>query len=100
MKVILLGYPGSQFLWKASEYLTDKYLPAFQVIYLNYTGPVSDWSDFVASYLRGLDDKHIVFALDDYLLAGPINQERFDLLLSKMDEDFVCARLCDSSFYT
>jgi hypothetical protein len=40
-----------------------------------------------------------VFALDDYLLAKPLDTSRFQMLLDNMDENVMCARLCDSSFY-
>jgi hypothetical protein len=100
MKLILVGYPGSQKIRKASEYLINKYMPGFEMHWLNYRGDIDGWSEFVASHLRSINDKHIVFALDDYLLAAPLDQEKFDLLLANMDDDVVCARLCDSSFYT
>jgi hypothetical protein len=99
MKLILVGHPGSRIIRDASLHLIKKYTP-FEPVILEYHGNVNGWSDFIAEELRGMTDKYIVFALDDYLLAGPLNQDKFDLLLSKMDDDFVCARLCDSSFYT
>lgn len=98
MKVILVGYEGSRKVRKASQYLVSKYLP-FETVWLEYTGAIEGWAEFVASYLRGLDDTHVIFALDDYLLASPLDMDRFNMLLSYMDEDVVCARLCDSSFY-
>lgn len=98
MKLILIGYPGSRQVRKASEYLIKKYTP-FEPTFLEYTGEIEGWAEFVSAHLRTLDDKYVVFALDDYLLTSPLKQDRFDLLLSKLDDDTVCARLCDSSFY-
>lgn len=77
MKIILVGYPGSQKLVPVSKYLVEKYLPGFEVRYLNHTGNVSDWSAFVATYLELLDDEKIIFALDDYLIRAPIDMKRY-----------------------
>lgn len=98
MKVILVGYQGSRKVRAASQYLVKKYLP-FETTWLEYTGAIEGWAAFVADYLRNLTDTHVIFALDDYLLASPLDLDRFNMLLSYMDEDVVCARLCDSSFY-
>ena len=91
MKVILVGYPGSQRIVKASKYLTDKYLPAFEKIYLNYTGEISGWAKFISNYLKGLPDEHIIFSLDDYLIADRMDMGVF--LKIKMN-DAVCVKLC------
>lgn len=99
MKLILVGHPGSRVVRKASKYLIDKYMPDFEQIWLEHKDSVNFWSGYISSYLRTLDDEHIVFTLDDYLLAKPIDMARFEFLLKMMDEDKVCARLCDSSFY-
>lgn len=93
MKIILVGYPGSQFLVPASKYLTNKYLPFFDIRYLNHTGPKEEWSKFVREYLIKLRDKHIIFALDDYLISEPINGEIFDGALRGMLEHVACAKL-------
>jgi hypothetical protein len=99
MKIILVGHPGSQKVQKASEYLVNKYMPNFDVYWMNYSGEINGWAEYVAGFLRTLPDKYIIFGLDDYLLAGPLDTESFQLLLNSMDDDYVCARLCDSSFY-
>lgn len=90
MKVILVGYPGSQPLVPAAKYLTDKYLPGFEVRYLNFTGKKEHWSGFVADYLRSFNDQRVIFALDDYLLSKPIDMVRFKEAL-KMKP---CVKLC------
>lgn len=92
MRVILIGYPGSQLIVPASTYLTHKYLPGFDVIYLNYTGEINGWSNFVADYLDSMDDEKIIFALDDYLLSGA-NLEELNLALNEGP----CVKLCETT---
>lgn len=91
MKVILIGHPGSQKIVKASKYLTDKYLPAFEKVYLNYEGDISGWAKFVSDYLKGIPDGRIIFSLDDYLIADRMDM---DLFLSIEMNDAVCVKLC------
>lgn len=90
MKVILVGYPGSQRIGNASAYLVNKYLP-FEVTHIEHAGEVTGWANFVADILKLLDDKYIIFALDDYLLSAPIEQTEFDM------GDAVLAKLCKST---
>jgi len=98
MKVILVGHPGSQYILNASRYLTAKYLPSFfNVTYLNYTGPIKEWAMFLATYLDFLIDEKIVFALDDYLLAGPLDVEKFAAAEAELKGDVVCVKLCECS---
>lgn len=99
MKIILVGYPGSRKVRDASKYLVDKYMSGFEQHWVEHTGETWAWASVVADYLRKLDDKHVIFTLDDYLLASPLDTSRFQMLLDNMDDDKVCARLCDSSFY-
>lgn len=100
MKVVLVGHPGSRAVRGASFYLVDKYLPSdFEKVWWEHRGTIEGWSASVIDCLRQIDDKHIIFGLDDYLLASPLKMEQFSLLLSNLNEDVVCARLCDSSFY-
>lgn len=91
MKVILVGHTGSQYIKKASAYLTKKYLPAFEVIYLNYEGKINGWSKFVADYLKELHDERIIFALDDYLVANYMDMGKF---LSINMDGVDCVKLC------
>lgn len=98
MKIILVGYPGSQHIVPASKYLLEKYLPGFDLHFLNYTGPKEGWSDFIKKYLEGLDDELIIFALDDYLVSDPINMADFDVAVSQFnDEKFGCIKLCETT---
>jgi hypothetical protein len=90
MKVILVGYPGSQPLVPATSYLIKKYMPGFDVRFLNYTGKTAAWSNFVADYLSSLGDQKVIFALDDYLIRKPIDMARFEEA-AKMKP---CVKLC------
>lgn len=87
MKLVLIGYPGSQKIRKASEYLVQKYLPDFEVSWLNYDGEIAGWSKFVSDYLKTLGDDEIVFALDDYLISAPIGIDIYET-------SFLVTKLC------
>lgn len=97
MKIILIGYLGSQIIVPASKYLTSKYLKGFDIVYLNYTGAISGWSNFLSAYLSTLTDENIIFALDDYLVAAPIDINKYNSALSEMGGDVVCVKLCKST---
>lgn len=84
MKVILIGYPGSQHIVKASAYLTSKYLPGFDIFYLNWMGLKAGWSNFVANYLKNIEDEFVIFALDDYLLTEPINMQVYEYAMEQL----------------
>lgn len=102
LKVILIGYPGSQKIVQASMYLAYKYLPTppkspmgFEFWYLNHKGPLTDWAWYLETFLLTLDDKYVIFSLDDYLIADHINMAEFNLALSAMGGEVVCAKLCE-----
>jgi hypothetical protein len=97
MKVILIGYTGSQCIVPASKYLTNKYLPDFCKIYLNYKGEINGWAIYLAGFLEYLPDEDIVFALDDYLIANEIDLVKFADALCEVGGDVVCAKLCQST---
>lgn len=98
MKVILVGYPGSQFLVPASKYLISKYFPGVDVRYINYGGVIRGWSEFVREYLARLDDNLVIFALDDYLIAEPINMKWYEQCLTQFDNPHVsCVKLCENT---
>lgn len=94
MKIILIGYPGSQAVVPISKYLTDKYLPGFDKIYLNYEGPIDGWSDYVVGFLKYLPDQKVIFALDDYLISGPIDMEIFKQADGALGGALINAKLC------
>lgn len=97
MKCILIGYPGSQKIIKASKYLTSKYIPGIDVHYINYTGNVKGWGGYVAACLMFLEDEYILFSLDDYLLSDYIEVDKYKAALSEMGGEIVCAKLCQST---
>ena len=93
-KVILIGHPGSQFLVPASKYLTGKYLPGFNVQYLNHRGPTEEWSKFLCEQLRFCGGTVVILSLDDYLLSAPIDMEAYEQAMSRFMEDGVrCVKL-------
>lgn len=98
MKVILVGYPSSQPLLPITKYLAVKYLPAyFNITFLNYTGEINGWSNYVADHLETLIDKEIVFALDDYFIADSLNMREYCVALEKIGGDIVSVKLCYST---
>ena len=100
MKIILVGYPGSQSIVSISRYLTKKYLPDFDIHYLNYVGSIEKWSTFVGIYLTNFTDKFIILALDDYLISAPINKEVYEKALKQIKEnkDVACVKLCANTW--
>ena len=95
--IILVGYPGSQKIVAASKYLTSKYLPDFNITYLNYKGEINGWGEYVTAFLEYLTDDEVVFALDDYLVAEGIDMIRFCAAQQLLKGDVVCVKLCEST---
>jgi hypothetical protein len=93
LKVCLVGYPGSQFLVPASRYLTEKYLPGFDVRYINNTRPPEEWSAFVREYLETLTDEFVIFALDDYMLRQPLKQDIYEWALGAFTDGVACVKI-------
>lgn len=91
IKLVRIGYPGSRKVRKMSEYLIKKYTP-FEILDIEYEGELTGWSNFVSNYLKTLEDKFIVFALDDYLIS-----DRMWSILPRLQEGIVCAKLCQCS---
>lgn len=85
----MIGYPGSQKIRQGQEYLVKKYT-TFEPIYLNYQGPVEDWSKYLVGVLSMFKDKYIIFGLDDYLIS-----HRMMPLYPVLDEGIACAKLCE-----
>lgn len=98
MIVVLIGYPGSQKIVKASRWLTGKYLKPMCVIYLNYVNEIGGWARYVSAFLSFLQDEHIIFALDDYLIADDYDKVGlFDAMVEINKEDVACVKLCKST---
>lgn len=104
MKIILVGYPGSQCIVPSSRYLAGKYFGKYgatstliEFFYLNYTGEVNGWSDYLVDYLSTIDDENIIFTLDDYLISDYIDRGSLESALSEIGGDVVCVKLCHST---
>lgn len=98
MKIILVGHPGSQHIVPASKYLTSKYLQNFEITYLNYEGPIEGWALFVIRHLQEIEDKCVIFALDDYLISAPIDDDRYrEAEIAIRLGGIVCIKLCQST---
>lgn len=88
-RIILIGYPESQKVVPLSKYLLKKYMPDFNVLWLNYHGEVDGWSKFLRQYLSNLPDKKIIFGLDDYLVTG-FDEEAY----KEAESTWPCVKLC------
>lgn len=99
MKIILVGYPESQNLLKATKYLIDKYLNnTFDIEFLNYEGPIEKWASYLADYFKNMSDELVIFSLDDYLLAEPIDMAKYEIALKQFeDPNVVCSKLFSCS---
>ena len=94
MKIILVGHPGSQKIVPASKYLTKKYLHGFDITYLNYKGKIEGWGIYVAGFLQYLTDETVIFALDDYLIAEPIDRKMYEWAERDIKRDRYLVKLC------
>lgn len=97
MKCVLIGSSKSDCIIKASKYLADKYMPDFCKIYLTYDGDFLLWSAYLLGFLTYLTDDKIIFGLDDFLVASPIDMDIYNKGLSEMVDDVVCIKLCKST---
>ena len=94
MKIILVGYPGSQKIVPITKILLEKYMPEYELVWLNYTGPVDEWSKFNADYLKSIDDELVIFTLDDYLIAEKVSG--VGRARELIEKDVKCVRLLTS----
>jgi hypothetical protein len=92
MKIVLVGYPGSQKIKPITENLLNKYLPEFELIFLNYEGNISGWSEYCWKKLEGIEDESIIFTLDDYWINSNID-ERYSQAVRKLTGDVRSVRL-------
>lgn len=95
--VVLIGYPGSQRIVPACKYLTNKYLPGFNIIHLNYARRIEGWSDYLRTFLSFLTDRYIIFALDDYLVSNYIDFVKYNSAFDELGGSVVCVKLCQST---
>lgn len=98
-QVVLVGYPGSQKIARASKYLTAKYMPMFNPIYLNYQDGINGWAEYVANFLKYLTEPWVIFALDDYLISNliDINEFKGALYQIRYEDNTVCVKLCETT---
>lgn len=94
MKVILVGYPGSQCIVPVNKYLLNKYMPGFDVYYINHAGLISEWGKYLSGWLECLTDEYIIFSLDDFLINSPIDAEVYEQSLKELGGEVVCIKLC------
>lgn len=121
MKIFLAGHEGSKKILAASSYLIAKYLTTkFDIHFLNFGdydeplfagryvqlddvqhGGSESWARYLAKFFELVPDEFIIFALDDYLLSGPMDMDVYQATLQRMkhDETIVAGRLCQSDFY-
>jgi hypothetical protein len=121
MKVCLIGYEGSKHILPASSYLIGKYLPEeFDIQFLNFgdynqedlhrgtyvkledeDDGVQSWAKYLVKYFESIEDKYVIFALDDMFLCREINMNSYNNLFNKFqnDEDISCAKLGISPSY-
>jgi hypothetical protein len=97
MKIVLIGYSGSQCIVPASKYLTGKYLHLFITTYINYKGDINKWASFLSGYLSSIPDETIIFALDDYLISDYLDAAAFYNAEREIGGDVVCVKLCQST---
>jgi len=100
LKIILSGYPGSKKIIPLSSYLLTKYTKNyFDIHFLNYGSyngeifncnyvelskyqrKIGDWGSDILNYLKKLDDKYIIFSLDDFLISTWIDIDFLDNFL-------------------
>ena len=100
MRILLIGYPGSCKILKASKFLIDKYLPShFDISYHEYGGEIDGWATYVSTLLFSITDNHVILSLDDYLMAGPVDMEKYRVSEREIcgNENIVCVKLCKST---
>jgi hypothetical protein len=116
MKIILAGHQESKKIILATSYLLKKYLPKnyFDIYFLNYGnfdkkleigtyvsldqkqfGGSDSWCKYLKDYLSKINDKFIIFGLDDYFLSKKINLKATLDMLSflKKNDNVIGAKL-------
>lgn len=97
MKIIFIGSSKSDCIIEASKYLADKYLPQFEKIYLKFDRDLEYWSVYLSGYLAALKDENIIFGMDDFLIASPIDINVYLNAYKEIGDDVVCIKLCKST---
>jgi hypothetical protein len=108
MKIILPGYEGTKKVLSSVSFLLNKYMPDFNVFFLNYgefngklycgqyvnldteqVGGARSWMKYVIKYLESIDDDLIIFADGDFFITEPYNQIEYVKLLKDMEKCLV-----------
>lgn len=108
MRIILPGYEGSKKILSASSFLINKYLPGFDVEFLNYgefdgklycgkfismdewqKGGRRKWAKYLRTYLREIDDELVILGSDDFFVTRMYNEEEYKKLLEEMKDNYV-----------
>lgn len=94
MKIYLIGQCK---LKPALKYLLSKYVPKqFKIIFLEYQGPIENWSSYLAGELEKETDKNIILGLDDFLICDHVDMQEYERISKEMDKA-VLAKLCFST---
>lgn len=113
MKIILPGYEGTKEILTANSYFINKYMPGFDVYFLNYgifsgklfcgqfisldseqVGGENGWAKYAKKYLESIDDELIIFADGDFFITSAYNRENYDKLLKEMETHLVGFMSC------
>lgn len=94
MVIVFMGSSRSDCIIKASKYLSNKYLPWFEKVYLKMDRDLEYWSVYLQGFLTALKDKYILLGMDDFLIGGYINLDTYKKALNEMGGDVVCVKLC------
>lgn len=103
MRIILPGYEGTKKILSANSFLLKKYMPNFDVYFLNYGdfngklycgkyvkldeeqfGGKKAWTKYVIKYLESVNDNLIIFADGDFFVNQPYNKVEYEKLLEDM----------------
>lgn len=96
MKILLVGYPGSKKIAPITSALIDKYLNGFEPEYFYHTGDIDSWSKACRRRVEDIEDKRLIFTLDDYWINRPIDSDRYEKALEKLTDKVKCVRLLGS----
>lgn len=105
MKIILPGYQETKKILSANSYFLSKYMPDFDIEFLNYgtfdeklycgkfvsldneqVGGARAWAKYTKKYLEKLTDRHIIFADGDFFITKMYDKEEYEKLLRDMKE--------------
>lgn len=109
IKFHVISYPDSYWLIPTYIHQFNKYVPNAECVIMCYEHPELDiplpenikivsitdgkpqggcknWASTIRKYFETLDDKYVIFSLDDFLITEPMNIEQFQLDMKKVKE--------------